>query len=102
MALGGKRPGAGRKKGSNAIAADKLREYIVNKVAQEAPKLLAAKLELANGVYLGKKKLETGEIVNVYQEKPDGNSLQYLFNQTIGKPRETVEIQGGLILKIDA
>lgn len=80
----------GRKKGAAAITADRLREFIVQKVAEHAKPLMDAKLDLA----LGHKQLvktKTGAEL-VYSVPPDGNAIQYLMNQGAGKPRETVDL----------
>lgn len=81
MALGGKREGAGRKKGYKAIAAEKAREYLVKRIAAE--------LEPITDMIL--KSAKAG----------DTKSLEYLINQLIGKPKETMEIQEDVTLKID-
>ena len=88
-----------RKKAPHTIAAAKAREFVIKKVNENLEPLLNAKLDLA----LGHKKLHitpTGE-EEVYTESPDGNAIQYLLNQDIGKPKETVEHQGDITLKID-
>ena len=78
---GGARPGAGRKKGYKAIAAEKAREYLVRRIAEE--------LEPITDVILASAKAG------------DTKSLEYLINQLIGKPKETLEVQEDVVLKID-
>ena len=94
----------GRTKGYKAVAVEKLREFWVNKVAENAEMLFEKELELAQGVYLGRKKINkdgTEEIIDVYREKPDSKAVEYLVNQTIGKPKETVEMQGGMNIQLN-
>jgi hypothetical protein len=127
MALGGARPGAGRKKGhkaSHTIEAEKAREFVIGQVVERLQPIMQSKFALALGhdvmmVRAWEKNSKTGkyertgkwgqvtdpteveELLNGSQEgneyyqiwtkSPDGNSLQYLLNQTIGKPKETVE-----------
>lgn len=91
MARGGYRPGAGRKKGSkgtHTLAADKAREYTIQRVTSELDPILTAQIEAAKGMYVevkGKK---------VYREKPDVQAGKYLLDQTIGKAKETVAVEG--------
>ena len=92
---GGARPGAGRKKGTNAIEAEKLREFLIEKVREKANELAAAKMDLALG-----HRFQDSE-GHVYTKSPDGAAIQYLLNQAIGKPKETVEHQGDVLLKLD-
>ena len=90
---GGKRPGAGRKKGcvaAHTLEASKMREYLIERVRQEMDALLEAKFALAKGHYF------LGDDGKVYTKSPDSNSIQYLLNQSIGKPKETVEHSGSL------
>lgn len=102
MPRGGPRPGAGRPKGSkggNTIAAEKLREFIIQKVREHVEPLMQAQLDLA----LGHKKLvktKAGKEL-AYTISPDRNSIQYLLNQAIGKPRETVGVYSDVQLKLD-
>lgn len=95
----------GRPKYAKTIAVEKLREFIVNKVAKEADNLLSAQLDLAKGVVIGSKEInkKTGkkEIVNIYSKEPDNKAIEYLFNQSIGKAKESLEISGGIKITLD-
>ena len=82
----------GRRKAEKTIEAEKAREFVINKVAANLRPLLDAKLDLALGHKVLKKIGDGTEFV--YTESPDGNAIQYLLNQTIGKPKETIEHQG--------
>jgi hypothetical protein len=76
------------------------RRKIVEEVNTRLIPLLKAKFDLALGHYEVRENKE-GELCDVYFVKPDGNAIQYLLNQTVGKPKETVEIDGDMTLKID-
>lgn len=138
MKNGGKRPGAGRKKGhkaSHTIEAEKAREFVIGQVVERLQPIMQSKFALAlghdvmmarelekdkkTGAYhrTGKwvqvtdplqiKELLNGsqsgdEYYQIWTKSPDGNSLQYLLNQTIGKPKETVEIGGNKDKPIEA
>ncbi len=57
--------------------------------------LLTKKFELAEGVYIIKPvKDKYGKVVatKVYEEKPDSQSLEYLFSIVVGKPKESMDI----------
>jgi hypothetical protein len=90
MQNGGKRPGAGRKKAAHTIETEAMRAFIVNKVRENLEPLLSAKLDLALGVLIDESHGQ-GE-PRVYREAPDGNAIQYLLNQSIGKPTEHVDV----------
>lgn len=100
---GGFRAGAGRPKGAkspNTRSGEVLRAYIIDHVSAKVDELIEAKMALA----LGHKKIhvtQDGTEV-VYVQSPDGNAIQYLLNQAIGKPRETVDVQTEIhVLKIE-
>ena len=83
---------AGRKKAGHTLSAEKAREILVNSVTSRMKELLEAKYALA----LGHKKLTTTKLGReiVYTVSPDGTSIEYLFNQAIGKPQESVKHTG--------
>ena len=88
---GGKRNGAGRKRGLASIKAEEARKYLVQRVADELEDILAGQIELAKGIYY-----ETGtgeDIKRVYQKHPDTKVAEYLLNQLIGRPTEFSEIK---------
>ena len=51
--------------------------------------------ELLNGSESG------DEYYQIWTKSPDGNSLQYLLNQTIGKPKETMEMKSTIKHQLD-
>ena len=92
MHRGGLRPNAGRKKANHTIEAEAARKAVIEAVVQKLQPLLRAKFDLALGVF--REELTDEGDVRVYQETPDGNAIQYLLNQTIGKPAETHQLTG--------
>lgn len=99
MARYGTNHRGGRPKGTNAIRAEKLREFIIEKVRQDAPLLYEAKRALA----LGHKKEITNDdgVSVVYTQSPDAGSIRYLLDQGIGRAKETVEVESDVVLKVD-
>ena len=90
---GGKRIGAGKPKGhkaSHTIETQETRKKIVQMISERTEELMSAKLALALG-YTKAITNEAGDIRQVYTVSPDGNAIQYLLNQVIGKPRETIQ-----------
>lgn len=96
---GGIRKGAGRKKATHTIAAEKAREYVINRVAAELEPIMTAQIQSAKGLYY-EGEVE-GEKVIIYKQKPDINAGKNLLDQTIGKAKETVAHEGEVSLKID-
>jgi len=100
---GGKRIGAGKPKGykaSHTLTTQETRKKIVEMISERTGELMSAKLALA----LGHTKAitnQSGDITQVYTVSPDGNAIQYLLNQVIGKPKETIQVVDDFVLKID-
>jgi hypothetical protein len=87
---GGKREGAGRKKGMASIKAEEARKYLCERVAGEMEEILAGQIELAKGVY---SEVETGEgYRRIYRKPPDPKAAAYLLNQLVGKAKETLSM----------
>lgn len=82
MAKGGYRPGAGRKKGFKAIEAEKAREYIINRVSEELGPIIDKAIEQAKA--------------------GDQTARRELLDRAYGKPRETIETQGKMMIDFDA
>ena len=98
MARSGTNHKGGRPKGgkaSHTLKAEQAREYFVQRVVSEMNPIITAQLEAAKGLYY-----ETAD-KKIYQREPDIQASKYLVDQTIGRPKETVEMQGDIILKID-
>lgn len=84
MAHGGLRAGAGRKVGTKAqhtIEAEQARAYVIKRVVEELDPILDKHIKLA--------------------KEGDMRGLEYLINQAIGKPKETMEVAIEATLKVD-
>ena len=83
---------------------DELKQAFDKEVDVNKDGLIRALFDLARGVWREETKtLANGiEIVRIYQEKPDKEVAQYLLNRVLGKPRETVSIQGRVNFIMDA
>lgn len=92
---GGKREGAGRKKEQRTLATEKMREFVINKIAEEMTPILQGQIEAAKGIWIEK------EDKIIYQRAPDNHAAEYLLNQGIGKPKETLDIDTNTTLKIN-
>ena len=71
----------GRPKGTNAIQAEKAREYLIKRVTEELEPIVSKQIAMAKA--------------------GDGNMARYLTDQVAGKAKETHEVQGDIILRID-
>lgn len=71
------------------------RERTQSRVNKKLEKLLDAQIDLATGLYY-----VTADGKHVYKQKPDGGRGEYLLNQLIGKPKESIEVKS-INLKID-
>lgn len=94
MKNGGKRKGAGRPKGTIAkstATALEMRQRLVAEINKHLSPLIEAKLDLALGYYEAFTNAE-GEVVRAYRKAPDNMAIQYLLNQAIGKPKETMDM----------
>lgn len=87
---GGRRLGAGRKRGLASIKAEEARKYAVTRIAEELEPILTGQIELAKGSYYETED-ENGEKV-VYRQLPDPRVAAFLLNQVIGKPKETMDM----------
>jgi len=103
MARGGKRPGAGRRKGSKAshtLSAEKAREYLISEVIKDLEPIVTAQKEAARGMWVEETDIH-GNRIRVYKLKPDLKTGEYLLNQTVGKPKETMAVTEDVVIKID-
>jgi hypothetical protein len=91
MALGGARPGAGRKPKAEKYrpAINKAEKKIVDKL----PSIVDSMIDLAEGVKVEEIDLLTGE-PRVYSRPPDRAACQYLIDRILGKPVERQEHTG--------
>lgn len=98
--LGGARPNSGPKKGSKhkkTIEQELLRERLMRKVGEKWDDLIEAQIDKAKGI-----KLEAiskdGEIY--YKDPgPDTFAFKTISEQTIGKPKESIEHSGEIKVK---
>ena len=96
---GGKREGAGRKKASHTIKTEEMRKYLVETVAREFGPIVKGQIDLAKGVWVAVEK--DGVIVDAYQKPPDSVAANKLIDQSIGKAKETLEVESTTRLLLD-
>lgn len=64
------------------------RENVVKKIFKKHDKILEAQIDAASGLYY-----LTNDGKHVYTQRPDKAAGEYLLNQLIGKPKESIEIK---------
>ena len=89
MTHGGKRENAGRKMGYRAIQAERAREFLIKRIADELEPIVTAQIEAAKGIYYLDENDNT-----IYTKKPDLKAGEFLLNQSVGKPKESIEMSG--------
>ncbi len=83
---------------------DQVRALLVAEVQKNWPDLLQAMVDLAKGIYVEDIKMDSnGSPVDsrVYQKSPDRDVAKYLMDQVIGKPKESMNIEGKINLIMD-
>lgn len=102
---GGAGRGQGRKKGFASIAADKARDFYIKEALKDLPEIATGQRELAKGIWTEELDDKTGERIRVYKKIPDTKMSEYVTNQIIGRPKETMEVSGKdgkpFIIKLD-
>ena len=98
---GHKKYGGGMKKGQKikkTIEKEMALEVMKAKILEKWGDLIEKKIELASGVYVMKPIRVGGVVVDVkvYKEKPDSNSLEYLFSIVVGMPKGSLDINLGI------
>jgi hypothetical protein len=88
---GGKRIGAGRKKGLATVKAEEARNYVVKRIAEELGPILDGQIALAKGMYYEEE--DRDGLKQVYYKAPDSHVATFLINQLIGRPKETAEVK---------
>ena len=86
---GGKRPGAGRPKGSKArstIMREEAKQILIGRVLDKWENLLDAKLDLALGYYTW-----SSDGKRTYITRPDSGAISDLIEYVIGKPLQPIE-----------
>jgi hypothetical protein len=89
---GGKKKGSKHKK---TIAQEQALEFLREKIRRDFDELYEAKIALAKGVYIIKPVEDNlGKVINAkaFKEKPDGQSIEYLFSLVVGKPKEKMDV----------
>ena|ERR1700693_5836585 len=81
MALGGKRPGAGRKKAGHTIEAEAYRAYLVSEVMKNAAPIVAALINKA--------------------KKGDVQAIRELHERAMGKVKDEIDLNGKVNLILD-
>ena len=89
----------GRPKGSvqqSTLMARKMREELIKTVRKEFQPIIKSQIESAKGVYVeGTFKLNDGSTIKrYYKTKPDVSAAKALIEQAIGKPQESLKIEG--------
>lgn len=87
---GGRRAGAGRKKGLASIKAEEARKYLVDRVAGELEEILAGQIALAKGLFY--EEVDGDGVKRIYRKLPDPRSAAYLINQAFGRPKENIDL----------
>lgn len=119
MALGGARPGAGRKKGTNGLEKEAARAMLRAMVTANMGPLVEAQIQNAKGikflmvrelmsgkfVKVGKDAAEkldpTQEIIEVWEKDPSVQAFTDLMNRALDKPVEMVQadVSGSITVK---
>ena len=94
---GEKIPGQGGQKGKarGIVTKDIARDRIIFQINKNKDKILKAQIEAAKGMHV----MKEGQII--YTKIPDTKMGEYLLNQLIGKPKESLEIADKRELKVD-
>jgi hypothetical protein len=82
---------------------DEIRAKLVTSVNASWDEIIASLVELATGVWLMEDVYENGALKEhkVFKKAPDKEVAFYLTNQVIGKPKESMNIEGKVVLKMD-
>lgn len=112
MPRGGKRPGAGRKKGPQTLEKEAAREIVRRKVFAELGPMLASQISNAKGIHflvvrdkktgkflrVGKGRAEAlkpeEEIIEIWEKDPSVQAFTDLMNRAIDKPAEQMKVTG--------
>lgn len=64
------------------------REFIINRINRKREKIIDTHIDIATGYFY-----TTEDGKHVYTKKPDASANEYLLNQLIGKPKESIEVK---------
>lgn len=94
--LGGEIEGLGDGKDIKKIETSQAREHVLKKIFLKKDKILDAKIDAATGMHMI---MADGN--KTYTKAPDQAAGEYLLNQLIGKPVESLEVKQVTKLLID-
>lgn len=80
------------------------RKRAVDKINENWDEIIQGQIELAKGIWVEQEVMNKEGVlvdVKVYQKEPSKDAAQYLANQVIGKPKESMNIEGKVNLIID-
>ncbi len=83
---------------------EEMRTLLVNATKEHWDDLMEAMVNLAKGVYVQDIKVDDAGSpidVKVYRQKPDKDVAKYLMDQVIGKPKESMNVEGKINLIVD-
>lgn len=90
---GGVIPGQGRKKANHTVLAEEMRKMMIETLHARFKPMLEAQLDAAIGVTTEKFNRKTGDLY--YQEEaPNTVAAKFMTEQTLGRPKETIEHSG--------
>lgn len=88
----------GRPKAPHTVEKELNRSFLVKKVSAEKEAIIQAQIESAKGLYI--EQVIDGIMTKVYRKSPDTKAGEYLLNQVIGKPTESIDIKGEITSKV--
>ena len=89
---GGRRLGAGRKKGQSTIASERLRAKLIAAVEKEFPDIKTALFDSAKGHYI-LRRIGNNPKERVYRKSPTPEAMRIVIEQTMGRPMQPVDMQ---------
>lgn len=92
MARSGTNHKGGRPKGTNAILAEKMRAELTKRVNEEFTPIINAQIDEAKGLWY--EEITKDGQKRIYQKEPNSKSAEYLLNQSIGRPQESIQLSG--------
>lgn len=83
---------------------EEMRQKLMEATEKDWNELMEAMMNLAKGVYVQDIKTDDAGSpidVKVYRQKPDKDVAKYLMDQVIGKPKESMNVEGKINLIVD-
>lgn len=87
-----------RGKQKKTIEKEMALEEMRKEILKEWKPLIDVKMALAKGIKMVSYKLGKDTPV-IYEKAPDGNSIEYLISMVVGKPKESLEVEGKIELE---